>query len=490
MVRRPLTTTQVDALKKHGTHLVSPSLYLQVKPNGARSWLFRYKVDGKDHWHGLGAAADVDLKEAREQAENLRVDRRRHGRDPVAERRAVRAAVAPRAVPTFEWCAEQFIASHEAGWKNAKHRAQWESTLKTHAGPIIGKLAVDRIGVDEVYRVLNPIWREMPETASRLRGRIEAVLGWAAAKGYRDGDNPARWKGGALEHLLPAIGRVRKVKPRESVPYTECPALMTQLATMDSTSSRALRFTILTAVRTSEALGARWSEFDLQANVWTIPPERMKAGVEHVVPLSAGAIALLGDPAKTGFVFPGARPRKPLSNMAMLMVLRGIRDDGSTVHGFRSSFRTWAAEVGHPREVAEMCLAHATGSAVDLDKESSGSAGKEHYQVPQPPELPSIDDPAWRRMAPDLLTRCLEYGDEVMEARREINFYQDVSGPDSKDCLNLCILLAARALRLAKDLRAKGKWPERKEEFDYEKHLAPRLKVIEAERKLNRAEVA
>jgi integrase len=366
MVRRPLTSAQVDALKKHGTHWVAPpGLYLQVKPNGARSWLLRYTALGKAHWHGLGAARDVGLKEARQAAEDMRTDIRR-GRDPVAERRAAKAAVAPRSVPTFEWCAAEYIASHEAGWKNSKHRDQWESTLKTHAGPILGKLAVDRIGVDEVYGVLDPIWRTLPETASRLRGRIESVLGWAAAKGYRDGENPARWKGGALEHLLPAIGRVRKVQPRASVPYAECPPLMTKLAALDSVSSRALRFTILTAVRTSEALEARWTEFDLAARTWTIPAERMKAGVEHTVPLTDEAIALLGDPAKTGFIFPGARPRKPLSNMAMLMVLRGIRDDGSTVHGFRSSFRTWAAESGHPREVAEMCLAHATGSAVEL----------------------------------------------------------------------------------------------------------------------------
>jgi integrase len=272
---------------------------------------------------------------------------------------------APRAVPTFAWCAAEYIASHEAGWKNGKHRDQWESTLKTHAGPVIGEMAVDRIGVDDVYRVLNPIWRKLPETASRLRGRIESVLGWAAAKGYRAGDNPARWKGGALEHLLPAIGRVRKVKPRESVPYAECPALMREVAKLESVSSRALRFTVLTAVRTIETIGARWTEFDLAAKTWTIPAERMKAGVEHTVPLTDAAIALLGTPG-IGYVFPGARPRKSLSNMAMLMCLRGQRDDGATVHGFRSSFRTWAAEAGHPREVAEMCLAHATGSAVEL----------------------------------------------------------------------------------------------------------------------------
>jgi integrase len=277
----------------------------------------------------------------------------------------VKAATAPRAVPTFDWCAREYIASHEAGWKSGKHRDQWESTLKTHAGPVIGEMAVDRIGVNDVFRVLDPIWRKLPETASRLRGRIESVLGWAAAKGYREGDNPARWKGGALEHLLPAIGRVHKVKPRESVPYAECPAVMRDLAKLDSVSSRALRFTILTAVRTAETIGARWTEFDLANKTWTIPAERMKAGVEHTVPLSDAAIALLGEPG-IGFVFPGARPRKPLSNMAMLMCLRGLRDDGVTVHGFRSSFRTWAAESGHPREVAEMCLAHAVGSDVEL----------------------------------------------------------------------------------------------------------------------------
>jgi integrase len=192
--------------------------------------------------------------------------------------------------------------------------------------------------VDEVYRVLDPIWRRLPETASRLRGRIESVLGWAAAKGYRDGENPARWKGGALEHLLPAVGRVRKVQPRASVPYADCPALMAKLAALDSVSGRALRFTILTAVRTSEALGARWEEFDFAAKTWTVPASRMKPGVAHAVPLSDAAIVLLGGPAKTGFVFPGARPRKPLSNMAMLMALRALRDKArpSTASGRRS----------------------------------------------------------------------------------------------------------------------------------------------------------
>lgn len=367
---RALSLAQVNALQAKGNHWVAPSLYLQIRPErGSRSWLFRYERAGKTAWLGLGPAAGilpVSLTDARDKAERLRIAVR-DGADPLAEAKARRTPPAKEesTTPTFAWCAEQYIATHEASWKNAKHAAQWTSTIETYANPIIGKLPVDRVGVDEVLKVLRPIWATKSETASRLRGRIEKVIGWAEAKKYRSGDNPAAARG-PLSHLLPSLAKVQKVVARPSVPYAEVPALVAELRKLDSTSARALLFTILTCTRTTEAIEGSWPEVDATAATWTIPNERMKAGKEHRVPLVKQALSLIGRKG-SGYLFPGARPKKPLSNMAMLECLRGLRSDGATVHGFRSSFSTWAAEkTDHPREVVEACLAHATGNAVEL----------------------------------------------------------------------------------------------------------------------------
>jgi len=254
--------------------------------------------------------------------------------------------------------------AHESSWKNDKHIAQWKSTLTSYCGP--GKKQIDEIAIEDVLKVLTPIWTSKPETASRLRGRIEKVLGWATAMKHRTGGNPAAWTG-ALQHLLPATSSVQKVEHHKAVRYKDVPKLMIELRQNGSVSAKALMFTILTASRTSEVLGASWDEFDFDAKVWIIPAARMKAGREHRVPLSDAAISIIkNQPRDARYVFHNEAGRK-LSNMAMLQLLRRIRDDGVTVHGFRSSFRDWAAEqTDTPREVVEACLAHAVGDAAEL----------------------------------------------------------------------------------------------------------------------------
>lgn len=366
---RALSAREVEAIKKPGVHWVAPSLYLQVRDDGTRSFLFRYMRHGKAHWHGLGPVRDVTLQEARDRAEELRVAVRRHGAHPVAEKKVQiqqAKAVEASAAPTFDWCAEQYIAAYEVGWKSPVHRRQWVQTLEDYCGPVIGKTPVDQIGVDQVLKVLEPIWTTKPETAGRLRGRISKVLGWAKAKGYRAGDDPAA-RGGPLDHLLPRLSDFQKVKHHKEVPYPEVPEVVKGLRALESTSANALLWTILTAVRTGETLGATWEEIDLEGRLWSIPAERMKAKRDHKVPLSDQAVALLQSlpGSRAGLVFPGARKRQGLSNMAMTQCLRGLRDDGVTVHGFRSSFSTWAREkTSFSEEVIEHALAHGHKSKV------------------------------------------------------------------------------------------------------------------------------
>ena len=261
--------------------------------------------------------------------------------------------------------ADAYIAAHEASWRNAKHRQQWRNTLDTYADPILGKLPVAQVEVGDVMRVLEPLWREKTETASRLRGRIESVLDYATARGWRSGENPARWRG-HLDNLLPARSKVAKVEHHAALPWREIGAFMAALAEEEGVSALALRFAILTAARTGEVIGARWSEIDMQAAVWTVPADRMKAAREHRVPLSDAALDVLREVAKLrtepeadGFVFPGGKAGKPLSSMALLMLLRRMERGDLTAHGFRSTFRDWCAEAtNYPREVAEAALAH------------------------------------------------------------------------------------------------------------------------------------
>jgi integrase len=288
-----------------------------------------------------------------------------------AEDRASVLAVydaAPKPDITFKQCAERYIDAHRAGWKNAKHAAQWRSTLATYAYPIIGDMAVNQIGsnggTDVVLKILEPIWYSKTETAGRLRGRIESILDWAKARGYRDGENPARWKG-HLDKLLPARSKVAPVQHHAALPYTDVPAFIKQLRTMQSTAARALEFTVLTACRTNEVLGARRSEIDLQAQMWVVPASRMKARKEHRVPLSDSAIAIIKGMPERDYVFAG-KSGKPLSNMAMLKVLGRMGASFVTIHGFRSAFRDWGAETGnYPNEVLEIALAHTIGNKAE-----------------------------------------------------------------------------------------------------------------------------
>ncbi|MBX3582809.1 MAG: integrase arm-type DNA-binding domain-containing protein [Rhizobiaceae bacterium] len=377
--KRAMSQREVDALKKPGMTCVSDSLYLQIRDQGTRSWLFRYWVEGKPKVVGLGAAKDFTLAEARDKAERLRLAIR-DGADPAQEKKARRSArKAERAaanggtasdgdkVPTFEECGREYVWSHESSWKNDKHRAQWTSTLKAYVYPVIGKKPVDQVGIEDILSILKPIWTTKAPTAGNIRGRIDKILGWATAMGYRSGDNPAS-RDGPLQHLLPSIGKMKRDKKHHAaVPYKEVPAVVAELGKLGSTSATALIFTILTAARTGETLGATWDEINLETKLWTIPASRMKAGSEHRVPLADEVTVLLRSLPRdetNPHLFRGARA-KTLSNMAMLQCLRGIRDDGATVHGFRAAFSTWAREqTDYAHEIIEAALAHIQSNAV------------------------------------------------------------------------------------------------------------------------------
>lgn len=341
------------------------NLYLQatVTADGSvnRSWLFRYEIDGRRREMGLGPTHTVSLVEAREQARTLR-QQLLDDIDPLAARQARRQAAAAESArrKTFRECAEDFIAAHADGWRNPKHRAQWTSSLATYAYPVLGSLAVSDIEVAHVLRVLEPIWRTVPETASRVRGRIEKVLGYATVRGYRHGDNPARWVG-HLAGVLPAKGKIKKVEHHAALPYPEMPTFMAALRGRNSVSARALEFLILTACRNGEVVGATWDEIDLKAKTWTIPAARMKSAREHRVPLSQPALAVIEHMATARHdarVF-------PCSKTAVLDVTRNVRS-GCVPHGFRSSFRDWASEqTAFPHEVCEQALAHTISNAVE-----------------------------------------------------------------------------------------------------------------------------
>jgi integrase len=359
-----LTTLQVQHAKKPGMLADGAGLYLQVASGSARSWVFRFMLGGKTREMGLGSLKGVSLAAARAKAAQCRA-LLADGIDPIAARKgeqAARAVAGARAI-TFDECAAAFIKAHETSWKSGVHHKQWQSTLATYASPVLGSLPVHAVDVGLVMKVLEPIWAIKPDTAMRVRGRIESVLNWAKARGYREGENPALWKG-HLDNLLPARSKIRKVEHHAALPYDELPHFMVALRELESISARALEFTILTAGRTGEVLGAKWEEIDLVGKLWTVPAARMKAGKEHRVPLCDRVLEILEQMElvrdEDGFVFPDRRRRKPLSNMAMLRLLSRTGHDNLTVHGFRSTFRDWAAErTNFQREVAEAALAHA-----------------------------------------------------------------------------------------------------------------------------------
>jgi integrase len=310
----------------------------------------------------------VSLAKARELAALAR-KQRLEGADPIEAKKAASVAIrlSERAGITFKACAEQLIASHEASWRSVKHRTQWRSTLQTYVYPVFGDVPVKAIDTSLVLEVLEPIWSTKPETAARVRGRVEMVLDWAKARGFRTGENAAQWRG-HLNHLLPPRSRLRRVRHHPALAYAEMPAFMESLRAHSGIIPRALEFVILTTVRTGEGLGARWDEIELSARVWVIPAERMKGGKEHRVPLSNRAVAILQAMAEfrhSDFVFPGLKQGRPLSEKTLYKLLRAVRP-GITTHGFRSSFRDWAAETtSFPNHVVEMALAHAVSDAVE-----------------------------------------------------------------------------------------------------------------------------
>ena len=364
-----LTALKVEKAKEPGMYADGGGLYLRVTPQGTKNWVLRYMLDRKPHWMGLGPLPLFGLGEARARALDAR--RKRHeGIDPIGARRALRAKLqldAAKAI-TFKQCAESYIASHKAGWRNDKHKYQWPATLKAFAYPFIGDLPVQAVDTSLVLKVLEPIWMEKPETASRVRQRIENILDFSKVRGWRDGENPARWRG-HLDKLLPHRSRVREVEHLAALPYAELPAFLVSLRTREAVAARGLEFLILTAARTGEVIGARWNESDLLVKTWTVPASRMKAHREHRVPLSPRGLAILAemqDSNPEAYVFPGPKPGTPLSNMAFLMLLRRMGLDDLTVHGFRATFKTWASERSNfHNEIIEASLAHIIGGKVE-----------------------------------------------------------------------------------------------------------------------------
>jgi integrase len=361
------TVKQVDAVKMPGRWRVSKNLYLQAETTRhggvTKSWLFRYMRHGRPRWHGLGSIELVSLAEARDKALACR-RRLLDGTDPIDAKQAERMheKLTAASTMTFKECGTAYVTAHEAGWRNAKHRQQWRNTLDTYVDPMVGKLPVQAIDTALVMKILEPIWTAKPETAGRVRGRIESILDWATVRQFRSGDNPARWKG-HLDQLLPRKGKIHKVRHQPAMPYKDVPAFMAELRGETSMSARPLEFTVLNTVRTAETIHATWPEIDRAAKIWTIPAKRIKAERDHRVPLSDRALEILDAlPREQGndHLFTGSKKGKGLSNMAMLELLRGMAANGYTVHGFRSSFRDWCAErTNYPRELAEVALAHA-----------------------------------------------------------------------------------------------------------------------------------
>jgi integrase len=364
-----LSATRVANLKTPGYHADGGNLYFRVSHTHTRGWIFRFRLHGRTRDAGLGPYPEVSLNSARQQAfayRKLVID----GVDPIERRNAERAAARVESAKTitFDDCRTAYIAAHEGAWRNPKHRQQWTNTLATYVTPVFGKLPVHAVDTGLVMRAVEPIWKTRPETASRVRGRIEAILDWAKVRGYRTGENPARWRG-HLDHLLPAKSKIRKVEHHAALPYTSIGAFIAELRTQEGIGAAALDFLILTATRTGETIGATWDEIDVGVKMWSIAADRMKGSREHRVPLSGQALAILTRMSAircSDYVFPGARQGRPLSEMSLLMLLRRMERGDITAHGFRSTFRDWAAErTNFPGEVVEMALAHAIPNAVE-----------------------------------------------------------------------------------------------------------------------------
>jgi integrase len=361
-----LTTTKVQKLEAPGMYPDGAGLYLQVTGADAKSWVFRYSLRGKAREMGVGSLRKVTLADARRKAAEYHKLLDGHV-DPIEHRVQARAAAAlvNATSITFKEAAARYIAMRGKGLRNAKHAAQWGTTIATYAAPILGNLSVRNIDVGHVHRVLEPIWSTKPETAGRVRGRIEKILGWAKVNNYRDGENPARWRDN-LDQLLPKLSEVRKVKHHPALPYAELPAFMEKLREEKGTAARALEFAILTAARTEEVILAGPSEINRREKLWTAPAEHMKLKREHLVPISDRAMQLI-DGASESYLFPSpSHPDKHLSNMAMLKVLERMGYDHVTVHGFRSTFKDWTRDrTRFENYVSEAALAHASGDKIE-----------------------------------------------------------------------------------------------------------------------------
>jgi integrase len=356
-----LTARAVATASKPGLYADGGGLYLRVGRGGAKSWCLRYMLEGKAREMGLGGLAKIGLGDARKKAAAQRlllVDKV----DPLERREAENSAKKIEAARsmTFAQCGVAYIEAHKAGWRSAKHAQQWTNTLATYVYPTFGSVPVGDVDVAMVTRVLEPLWTTKPETAGRVRGRIEAVLDWAKARGFRIGENPARWRG-HLSNLLPARSKVRAVKHHAALPYTEIGTFMADLRSREGAASAALEFLILTAARTNEVIGGRRPEIDFAARMWTVPATRMKGGREHRVPLTRAAMAVLKrmEDQDKEFLFPGIKAGQGLSNMALLKMLERMGRGDLTAHGFRATFKTWATErTNFPRELVEAALAH------------------------------------------------------------------------------------------------------------------------------------
>jgi integrase len=360
-----LTAIAVTRASKPGLYPDGAGLYLRIARNGSKSWAFRFTLNGKPREMGLGGLTKVSLADARKKATDVRRTLS-DGYDPVTlrqEEEARRAAAVKLTAAhsmTFDKCAEAYISAHEISWRNEKHRQQWRNTLTTYVSSVFGSTPVQNVDIDLVMKVIEPLWRTKTETARRVRGRIEVILDWARVRGYRTGENPARWRGN-MDHLLPVRSKVRAVKHHAALPYSEISAFMQDLRKMEGVSTSALEFLILTVARTGEVIYARRPEINLKDKVWIIPAARMKSSREHRVPLSPPAIAVLKrmPESEDGYLFPGRSSGASLSNMALLMTLGRMNRGNITAHGFRSTFRDWAAEcTNFPRDVVEMALAH------------------------------------------------------------------------------------------------------------------------------------
>jgi integrase len=370
-----LTVKRIERITTAGRYHDAHGLYMQVTPSGVKSWLLRYQKDGKEHALGLGPLHTFNLEEARERARKQRqlladgIDPLEQKRQQAAQRKAEESQrqAEEASKKTFAECVEAFLTKHSDGWKNQKHRWQWRQTLEAYANPVLGKLCVSDIDTPHIVQLLEPIWNTKRETARRTLARVARVLNYAKAAGFRAGDNPAQWSG-HLKDLLPSNGG-KDVEHLAALPYSELPSFMAALREGSGVAARAMEFCVLTAARTGETIGATWDEIDLKAKTWTVPAARMKMGKEHKVPLSARAIEILQAlprEANNPHVFVGQKQGEGLSNTAMTATLKRMGRSDITMHGFRSTFRTWSSEqTAFPHEVCEQALAHTIANQVE-----------------------------------------------------------------------------------------------------------------------------